>query len=196
MAADNVPELKMDPANLYREEIFTDRKVGTIRVMTPVKNDGSPDTSRKIIYVGETQLMTPVGALPLAFEIEAESLGNAATKFAEVAQVARSSAQSGSFRKCAARPAPRSSSPRVSRPGLADPAAGRSSFRKRTSRPRAGEKSVRRKGRKGKKNAKEEISGARVFRLSSLPFISHRSLAFFTPHLIPRPSSLAPILHT
>ena len=88
MAADNVPELKMDPANLYSEEIFTDRKVGTIRVMTPVKNDGAPDTSRKIIYVGETQLMTPVGALPLAFEIEAESLGNAATKFAEVAQVA------------------------------------------------------------------------------------------------------------
>ena len=88
MAADNVPELKMDPANLYREEIFTDRKVGTIRVMTPVKNDGSTDTSRKTIYVGETQLMTPVGALPLAFEIEADSLGSAATKFAEVAQVA------------------------------------------------------------------------------------------------------------
>jgi len=88
MAADNVPELKMDPANLYREEIFTDRKVGTIRVMTPVKNDGSTDTSRKIIYVGETQLMTPMGALPLAFEIEADSLGNAATKFAEVAKVA------------------------------------------------------------------------------------------------------------
>jgi hypothetical protein len=88
MATDNVPELKMDPANLYREEIFTDRKVGTIRVMTPVKNDGSTDTSRKIIYVGETQLMTPMGALPLAFEIEADSLGNAATKFAEVAKVA------------------------------------------------------------------------------------------------------------
>ena len=88
MAAENTPELKMDPANLYREEIFTDRKVGTIRVMTPVKSDRSTDASRKIIYVGETQLMTPVGALPLAFEIEAESLGNAATKFAEVAQVA------------------------------------------------------------------------------------------------------------
>jgi len=88
MAADNAPELKMDPANLYREEIFTDRKVGTIRVMTPVKNDGATDTGRKVIYVGETQLMTPVGALPLAFEIEADSLGNAAKKFAEVAQVA------------------------------------------------------------------------------------------------------------
>jgi hypothetical protein len=88
MAADSAPELKMDPANLYREEIFTDRKVGTIRVMTPVKRDASTDAGRKVIYVGETQLMTPVGALPLAFEIEADSLGNAAAKFAEVAQVA------------------------------------------------------------------------------------------------------------
>ena len=87
MAADNAPELKMDPANLYREEIFTDRKVGTIRVMTPAKSDGSTDTTRKVIYVGETQLMTPVGALPLAFEIEADSLGNAAAKFAEIAKV-------------------------------------------------------------------------------------------------------------
>jgi hypothetical protein len=78
----------MDPANLYREETFTDRKVGTIRMMTPVKNDGSTDSGRKVVYIGETQLMTPVGALPLAFEIEADSLGNAATKFAEVAQVA------------------------------------------------------------------------------------------------------------
>ena len=88
MAADNAPELKMDPANLYREEIFTDRKVGTIRVMTPVKSDGSTDAGRKVIYVGETQLMTPVGAIPLAFEIEADSLGKAAAKFAEIAQVA------------------------------------------------------------------------------------------------------------
>jgi len=88
MAANNAPELKMDPTNLYREEIFTDRKVGTIRVMTPAKSDGSTDAGRKVIYVGETQLMTPVGALPLAFEIEADSIGNAAAKFAEVAQVA------------------------------------------------------------------------------------------------------------
>jgi hypothetical protein len=88
MAAENAPDLKMDPANLYREEIFTDRKVGTIRVMTPVKADSSADPARKVIYVGETQLMTPMGALPLAFEIEADSLGKAAQKFAEVANVA------------------------------------------------------------------------------------------------------------
>lgn len=86
--AENMPDLKMDPANMYREEIFTDRKIGTIRVMTPVGRDGTADAARKILYVGETQLMTPVGALPLAFEIEADSLGVAAEKFAEFAAVA------------------------------------------------------------------------------------------------------------
>ena len=96
MAADNAPELKMDPANLYREEVFTDRKVGTIRVMTPVKNDGSTDAGRKVIYVGETQLMTPVGALPLAFEIEASSLGDAAAKFAGVTRSGRACSQRAS----------------------------------------------------------------------------------------------------
>ena len=85
---ERMPEPKMDPNGLFREEIFTDRKVGTIRMMTPVKNDGTTDPARKVIYIGETQLMTPVGAIPLAFEIEADSLGNAATKFAEIAQVA------------------------------------------------------------------------------------------------------------
>ncbi len=86
--AENMPELKMDPANLYREEVFTDRKIGTIRVMTPVGRDSAADAARKVLYVGETQLMTPVGALPLAFEIEAGSLGDAAQKFAEFAAVA------------------------------------------------------------------------------------------------------------
>lgn len=85
MAADNAPDLKMDPANLYREEIFTDRKMGTIRIMTPVKADSTVDADRKVLYVGETQLMTPMGALPLAFEIEADSLGEAAENFAGVA---------------------------------------------------------------------------------------------------------------
>lgn len=86
--AENMPELKMDPANLYREEVFTDRKIGTIRVMRPVGKDSTADAARKVLYVGETQLMTPVGALPLAFEIEAGSLGDAAQKFAEFAAVA------------------------------------------------------------------------------------------------------------
>lgn len=88
MAAEQAPELKMDPANLYREEIFTDRKVGTLRRLSPVRTDGSDDGARKVVFVGETQLMTPVGALPLAFEIDANTVGEAAEKFAEVAGVA------------------------------------------------------------------------------------------------------------
>ncbi len=85
---DKIPELKMDPANLYREEVFTDRRVGTIRRLTPVKADGTTDDKRKVIYVGHAQLLTPVGALPISFEIEAASLSEAIAKFAAAAQTA------------------------------------------------------------------------------------------------------------
>lgn len=81
-------DLRMDAANLYREEIISDRGAGTIRVMTPVTRDGTVDPRRKTIYVGEAQILTPVGALPIAFEIPAESLGEAADRFAAGAQVA------------------------------------------------------------------------------------------------------------
>ena len=74
-------ELRMDPASLYREEIFTDRKIGTIRVLTPVAESGGTDASRKVLYVGETQLLTQAGLLPLVFEIEAVSLSDATEKF-------------------------------------------------------------------------------------------------------------------
>lgn len=76
-----IPEPKMDTANLYREDVFTDRKVGTIRQLVPVKTDGSPDGTRKIVFVGEAQLMTTVGALPLNFEIDASSLTDAIAKY-------------------------------------------------------------------------------------------------------------------
>jgi hypothetical protein len=88
MADEQAAELRMDPASLYREEIFTDRRVGVIRMMTPVTADGSIDLGRRILYVGEAQLLSPVGALPISFEIEAASLGDAAEKFAAEAKVA------------------------------------------------------------------------------------------------------------
>jgi hypothetical protein len=88
MADEQAADLRMDPASLYREEIFTDRRMGVIRMMTPVKTDGSIDLSRRILYVGEAQLLSPVGALPISFEIEATSLGDAAEKFAAGAKVA------------------------------------------------------------------------------------------------------------
>jgi hypothetical protein len=81
-------EMKMDPSNLFREEVVSDRKVGTIRILTPIQSDGSPDDSRKRIHVGETQIMTQMGALPLAFQLECETLAEAVEKFAAGAQVA------------------------------------------------------------------------------------------------------------
>lgn len=79
---------KMDASALFREDTYTDRKVGTIRTLTPVKSDGTPDSARKIIYAGEAQIMTNAGPLPINFEIDAESLAEAAQKFADTAKVA------------------------------------------------------------------------------------------------------------
>ena len=84
----NAPEPKMDAQDLYREDIYTDRRVGTIRVMTPVKSDGSVDPSRPVSYVGQAQIMTPAGALPLSFEIDAKTLAEACTGFADGAKLA------------------------------------------------------------------------------------------------------------
>ncbi|MBI4676308.1 MAG: hypothetical protein HY748_01870 [Elusimicrobia bacterium] len=78
----------MDPAALWREETFTDRKVGTIRRLTPVKADGSPDPGRKAVFMGEAQLLTSVGSLPLSFEIAASSLEEAVAKYGNAVQEA------------------------------------------------------------------------------------------------------------
>src|SRR5213595_825364 len=82
------PELKVDPKALYLEEIFTDRRIGTIRRLTPVKDDGVRDQARAVLYVGETQVLTPAGALPIGFEIGAGSLEEAAEKFGPLAKEA------------------------------------------------------------------------------------------------------------
>ena len=85
MASDpnRMGEMTMDAASLYREEIYTDRKVGTLRVLQPVKSDGSPDTLRKTVYQGEAQLMTNMGPLPISFDIDAATLADAIAGYAE-----------------------------------------------------------------------------------------------------------------
>jgi hypothetical protein len=81
-------ELKLDPDKLYLEEVLTDRRIGTLRRLTPVTRDGAPDPTRAVSYVGETQILTPAGSIPIAFEIDAASLGEAAEKFAALAKEA------------------------------------------------------------------------------------------------------------
>lgn len=82
------PDTKMDATALYREDIVTDRKVGTIRRMTPLKSDGTDDATRPTLYVGEAQIMTNAGPLPINFEIEAPTLGEAVEKFGDAAKEA------------------------------------------------------------------------------------------------------------
>jgi len=76
----------MDPNSLYREEMYTDRRIGSIHMLTPVLASGEDDTSRSKIYLGETQMRTAAGPMPINFEIEANTIGEAAEKFTELAQ--------------------------------------------------------------------------------------------------------------
>jgi hypothetical protein len=76
-----MPDIQIDSAGLYREDIFTDRKAGTIRRLIPVTSDGNTDPARPVLFSGQTQLLTPTGVLPLGFEIEASSLEDAIDKF-------------------------------------------------------------------------------------------------------------------
>lgn len=88
MQEQGLPEIKFDVQGLYREEVFTDRRAGTLRRMTPVLVDGSLDAARPVLYAGQTQLLTPGGVLPLGFEIEAKDLAEAIEKFPEAVKVA------------------------------------------------------------------------------------------------------------
>jgi len=79
----DLPDVKLDPASLYQEDVFTDRRAGTLRRLKPITVDGSPDPSRQTLFSGQTQLLTPAGVLPLGFDIEANTLQEAIDKFPE-----------------------------------------------------------------------------------------------------------------
>ena len=78
----------MDATQVYREEIFTDRKVGTIRRLTPVTAEGIADGARPVIFVGQAQVMTPMVAVPISFELDAATLAAAVEKFGAAAEQA------------------------------------------------------------------------------------------------------------
>lgn len=86
MADSNMPDIRMDADNLYRDEVFTDLKVGSVRRMTPVTPDGEVDPGRETIYHGQTSLQSPAGQIPLNFELKGNSLSEAVAAFSEAAQ--------------------------------------------------------------------------------------------------------------
>jgi hypothetical protein len=81
-------ELKMDADALWRDETYTDQKVGMIRVLTPVTRDGGPDATRKVQYIGQASIYTPAGPLPINFQLDGDSLSAACAAFPEAAQKA------------------------------------------------------------------------------------------------------------
>lgn len=75
--------MTVDVNNLFREETYSDLRAASIRVLTPVKADGSLDLTRPRHYIGDTQLMTQMGPIPVQFELPAETLQQAFEKFPE-----------------------------------------------------------------------------------------------------------------
>ena len=81
-------ELKVDRTNLYREETITDLKVASIKVLTPITPEGERDLARKPLYIGQTQLMSQMGPLPVQAEIAADTLSQAMEAFPRAMQAA------------------------------------------------------------------------------------------------------------
>jgi hypothetical protein len=88
MSTEKPVDAQMSADALYREDIFTDQRVGTVRRMTPVKSDGSDDPSRAVLFIGQATIMTPMGSLPLSFELPARTLAEAVAQFGPAAQQA------------------------------------------------------------------------------------------------------------
>jgi len=88
MNQESQPDANMDAKSLCHEEVFTDQRVGTIRRLTPVTAEGAPDPSRPVQYIGQATVMTPMGSLPLSFELQATTLSEAVAAFGLAAQQA------------------------------------------------------------------------------------------------------------
>lgn len=85
---EKISDVKMDTANLYREEAYTDLKIGGIRKLVPINVDGSEDASRPAVFSGHTQVMSPHGPVPIQGAIEATTLEDAVSGFPQAMEEA------------------------------------------------------------------------------------------------------------
>ncbi len=83
MSAGDLDQLTVDTNNLYREEIITDSKAATIRKMIPIKLDESIDDNRETYYIGQTNIMSPMGTIPINTVLEGKTLEEALKGFPE-----------------------------------------------------------------------------------------------------------------
>jgi hypothetical protein len=76
-------KVRFNQQNLHQEEVFSDLTVGSIRRLTPVKPNGEPDKNRTVLFVGQSQIYTQQGPMPIQFPIDAKNLQLAMEKFPE-----------------------------------------------------------------------------------------------------------------
>jgi len=76
-------ELQVDQANLYREELFTDLKVASVRRLTPVRANGAVDETRSPVFVGQSSVLTQAGPIPVDVPLDAKTLEEAWQLFPE-----------------------------------------------------------------------------------------------------------------
>lgn len=83
-----ISDITVDTQSLYREEIFTDLKVASIRKMVPIRPDGSDDPTREPLFTGQTTLMSAAGPVPVQCALDASNLEEAAANFPEAVKEA------------------------------------------------------------------------------------------------------------
>ena len=81
-------DLSVKQDSPYLEESFSDLDMGSIRRLTPVKPNGLKDKSRKQIFVGHLNLMTPQGPIPIQSAIDARNLKEAMDMYPEAMKIA------------------------------------------------------------------------------------------------------------
>ncbi len=64
-----MPTSQWTRASLYQEETFTDRRVGHAAAPDAGTRPRARGHCPPVLYVGQTQVLTPAGALPLSFEV-------------------------------------------------------------------------------------------------------------------------------
>lgn len=81
-------DAQVDINNLYREENYTDLKIGSLQKLVPVKADGSDDPSRPARFIGQAQLMTQYGPIPISAPLEGTTLEEACKNFPDALEKA------------------------------------------------------------------------------------------------------------
>jgi len=81
-------DLSVKQENLYLEESFSDLDMASIRRLTPVKPNGLKDKSRKQIFVGHLNIMTPQGPIPIQAPIDARNLKEAVELYPDTMKIA------------------------------------------------------------------------------------------------------------